>query len=152
VAILRSADAARTRTRYVVTAVGVGAALVAVGVGTVMLLRPGAQPAGTGTTAAVVNPTDRFPLSEPQLVALLNAPPDLGPLADPRRRTACLAALGYPASTTVLGATPATFRGQPAVVLLVPGDAPRVVSALAVRPNCSSVDTGLLADTTLNGP
>jgi hypothetical protein len=131
-----------------VTAVGVGAALVAVGVGTVMLLRPAAQTANV----TIADPANGFPLSEPQLAALLNAPPDLGPLADPRRRIACLAALGYPASTTVLGATPATFRGQPAVVLLVPGDAPRVVSALAVRPNCSSVDTGLLADTTLNGP
>ena len=145
----------RTRLRVVVAVIGIGAALTAVAVGTATLLRPAAQPPDTRATVhsiTVANPPDGFPLSEPQLVDLLSQPPDFGPLADPQRRASCLAGLGYPPSTTVLGAAPATVRGQPAVILLVPGDAPQAVNALAVRPNCSPMDTGLLADTTVHWP
>ena len=77
---------------------------------------------------------------------------DFGALAAPGRRGSCLAGLGYPASTRVLGAQPVEVRGRPAILLLLPGDAIRTVIALAVAPSCSSADTGLLVDTTVARP
>ena len=151
-----AADGTRPRLRFVITAVGAAAALAAVGVGTATLLRPASPALDTAPTInsiTVARPPSGFPLSEPRLVDLLSQPPDFGPLGDPQRRASCLAGLGYPASTVVLGATPATANGRPAVILLVPGgDAPNAVTALAVRPDCSSVDTGLLAEKTLTRP
>jgi hypothetical protein len=145
----------RLRSRTVVAAIGALAALAVVGIGTAMLFRPSGPTLAAGPTAeklTVALPPRGFPLSEPQLVALLGQPPDLGPLADPQRRSSCLSGLGYSSSTPVLGAKRINGDGQPLVVLLVPGAAQKAVNALVVRPNCSSADTGLLADTALNRP
>ena len=73
-------------------------------------------------------------------------------LADARRRASCLSGLGYPASNALLGAWQVEINGAPAVVLVLPGDAPDTVTALAVRQSCSSADTGLLADTQIRRP
>jgi hypothetical protein len=166
-AALRAADDARSRDaghavrgarmqpRMIVAVIGTVAAFVAVGIGTAMLFRPAGPTRSDGPTAekiTVSQPPSGFPLSAPELVALLGRPPDLGPLTDPQRRSSCLAGLGYPTSTPVLGAKRIQAGGQPLVVLLVPGAAQKAVNALVVRPNCSSADTGLLADTALNQP
>jgi hypothetical protein len=146
---------AQMRPGVIVAAVGIVAALAAVGVGTAMLLRPAGPTRSDGPTAeklTVSQPPSGFPLSGPELVELLGRPPDLGPLADPQRRSSCLSGLGYATSTPVLGARRLQAGGQALVVLLMPGASPKAVNALVVRPNCSSVDTGLLADTTLNQP
>ena len=92
------------------------------------------------------------PLSDAEIVGLLTTPPDLGALDDARRRSSCLSGLGYPASDAVLGARRVDINGMPAVVLVLPGDTPDTVAALAVRPNCSSADTVLLADTRIRRP
>ncbi len=91
-------------------------------------------------------------MSDQQILALLDNQPDFGPLADPQRRVSCLAGLGYPSDARVLGARPVQIAGRPAVVLLLPADTPGTVTALAVAPNCSAVDTGLLADRIVNRP
>ena len=64
-----------------------------------------------------------MPLSESELVGLLHRPPDLGPLVDPARRASCLAGLGYPASTPVLGARQIRMEGRDAVILVLAADA-----------------------------
>ena len=136
-------------------AAGCAAALVAATVGTVMLLRSGPSPAAPGTAAQHLPadpPLVTVPLSDAELVGLLTAPPDLGALDDARRRSSCLSGLGYPAADAVLGARRVDINGTPAVVLVLPGDTPDTVAALAVRPNCSSADTGLLADTRIRRP
>jgi hypothetical protein len=146
---------ARIQPRVVVAVIGTLAAFAAVGIGTAMLFRPAGPTRSDGPTAeklTVSQPPGGFPLSAPELVALLGLPPDLGPLTDPQRRSSCLSGLGYPTSTPVLGAKRIQAGGQPLVVLLVPGGAKKAVNALVVRPNCSSADTGLLADTALNQP
>jgi hypothetical protein len=146
---------ARLRPRVVVAVIGALAAFAAVGIGTAMLFRPTGPTRADGPTAeklTVSPPPSGFPLSAPELSALLGRPPDLGPLTDPQRRSSCLSGLGYPTSTPVLGAKRIQAGGQPLVVLLVPGVARKAVNALVVRPNCSSADTGLLADTALNQP
>ena len=118
-------------------AVGVVATLTAAGLGTAMLVRSG----GSGPPPATV------PLSAAEIVGLLTRPPDLGLLGDARRRSSCLSGLGYPGPDVLLGGRQVDINGAPAVVLVLPGDTPETVAALAVRPTCSSADTGLIATT-----
>ena len=121
------------------------AALTVAGLGTAMLLRSGASGPATGSSAQP--PPATVPLSAAEIVGLLTRPPDLGVLGDARRRSSCLSGLGYAASAALLGGRQVDINGAPAVVLVLPGDTPDSVAALAVRPNCSSADTGLIADT-----
>jgi hypothetical protein len=60
--------------------------------------------------------------------------------------------LGYPADARILGARPVQIVGRAAIVLVLSGDTPGTVSALAVSPTCSSADTGLVADRIVNRP
>lgn len=142
--------------RRVAAWAGGAAALVAIGVGTVALIRfPGDTPSGPRSLDAITvesAPTAVLPLSEPEILELLDRRPEYGPLTDPARRRGCLAGLGYPASTRVLGAREVTINGHPAVVLLVPDTPEGTIIALAVAPSCSSADTGLLADTIVRRP
>jgi hypothetical protein len=85
-------------------------------------------------------------MTDPEVLDLLDKPADLGPLADPQRRASCLSGLGYPTSASVLGARPLAVGARPGVLVLLPGEAPRAVNAVVVGLNCSSVDTGLLAE------
>ncbi|CAJ1510925.1 hypothetical protein [[Mycobacterium] holstebronense] len=130
--------------------------MIAVGVGTAALLRfPGdtaSSPRSFDAITVASAPTGVLPLSEPEILELLNRRPEYGPLTDPARRTGCLAGLGYPASTHVLGAREVTVNGHPGVVLLLPGTPEGTIIALAVAPHCSAADTGLLADTTVRRP
>ena len=134
-------------------AAGVLAALVATGVGTVVLLRSGGPAGGATAQHLPADPSSvTVPLSDAEIVALLTQPPDLGALGDARRRASCLSGLGYPAAEAVLGARRVDITGTPAVVLVLPVDTPDTLAAFAVRPNCSSADTGLLADTRIRRP
>ena len=83
---------------------------------------------------------------------MLSRRPDYGPLTDPQRRASCLDGLGYSAVTRVLGAQPVDMYGQPAVLMLLPGETPTRVVALVVEPDCSSAHTGLLANTVVTRP
>jgi hypothetical protein len=100
----------------------------------------------------VSRPPLTIPLSDQQILALLDREPDFGALADPRRRASCLAGLGYPANTPVPAARPIEIAGHPAVLLVLPGDAPGAFTALAVAPTCSSANTGLSADRIVRRP
>lgn len=144
------------RPSRIAAGVGATAALAAIGLGTVALLRypdttrggsPSLQPITVTSPPAVV-----LPLSGAEILALLDRSPDFGALEDPQRRASCLAGLGYPASTRVLGARPVEVGGRSGVLLVLPGDQAGTVAALAVAPNCSSADTGLFADTTVRKP
>jgi hypothetical protein len=134
---------------------GLVAAATAAGVGTAALMQAPAPTSSrpiTGEQITVSGPPMTIPLTDPQIRALVGDKPDFGPLADPRRRTSCLAGLGYPADARVLGATPVQLAGRPAIVLVLPADAPGAVTAVAVPPTCSSADTGLLADRLVERP
>ena len=133
---------------------GLCAALLAAGLGALMLVRPPSQAPSTGPTAEriTVPPPRDFPLSETQVIGLLSATPDYGPLGDPLRRAGCLNGLGYPTTTRVLGARPVDVHGRPGVVMVLPGDTPAALVALVVAVNCSSADTGLLAETLVRRP
>jgi hypothetical protein len=145
-----AAHAARgsgTRLRVGAAAIGVGAALAAAGVGTVMLLHsPASTPTANPTAERItVSKPLGLPMTDPEVLGLLDKPPDLGPLADPQRRASCLSGLGYPTSATVLGARPLAVGAVSGVLVLLPGDAPRAVNAVVVGLKCNSADTGLLA-------
>jgi hypothetical protein len=153
-----AAHAARgsgTRFRIAAAAVGIAAALAAAGMGTAMLMRTADRVPTTGPTAeriTVSGPPGGLVLADPEVLALLRQPPDLGPLVDPQRRASCLSGLGYPTSAPVLGARPLVVGGRSGVLVLLPGDTPRVVNAVVVALNCSSADTGLLAERVVTRP
>jgi hypothetical protein len=141
--------------RLAVAATGLVAVAVAVWLGTRALITPPTSTPSRPTTInhiTVSRPPATIPLSDQQILALLDDRPDFGALADPHRRASCLTGLGYPADARVLGARPVEIGGRPAVLLLLPADAPGALSALAVAATCSSVDTGLSADRTVHRP
>jgi hypothetical protein len=147
---LNAAHAARgsgTRFRLGAAAIGVGAALAAAGVGTVMLLdSPARTPTANPTAERItVSKPLGLPMTDPEVLDLLDKPPDLGPFADPQRRASCLSGLGYPTSASVLGARPLAVGAVSGVLLLLPGDASRGVNAVVVGLKCNSANTGLLA-------
>ncbi len=134
---------------------GVGAVLAAIGVGTAALINAPEPAPSTPATAqhiTVSTPPMTIPLSEAEILGLLNRSPDFGPLTDPARRASCLSGLGYPASTQVLGARPIDINARPGVLLLLPGETPADVAVYAVALNCSAADTGLLANTQVPHP
>ncbi|MCW2550265.1 MAG: hypothetical protein QOE74_5209 [Mycobacterium sp.] len=155
-AALRSARAPSSRLRRAAAVTGVAAVVAAGAVGTTMLVRSrsggifGTSPAASSSEAS--RPRDGIPLADDEVIALLSRPPDLGALTDPLRRVSCLSGLGYPTSTSVLGARPLDVSGRPGVLVLLPGDAPRRINAVVVAPNCSAVDTGLLASRVVDRP
>jgi hypothetical protein len=141
--------------RLAVALTGLTAVAVAGWLGTRALITAPASTTSRPTTIehiTVSRPPQTIPLSDQQILALLDHEPDLGPLTDPRRRASCLSGLGYPANARVLGARPIDIAGHPAVLLVLPGDAPVNVKALAVAPTCSAANTGLSADRMLTRP
>jgi hypothetical protein len=142
-------------TRIVFAAAGLAAAAAAawLGVGA-LVTAPATMPSRPTTIEhiTVSRPAQTIPLSDQQILELLDREPDLGPLTDARRRASCLAGLGYPANTRVLGARPVDIVGHRAVLLVLPGAAPETLAALAVAPTCSSVNTGLSADRIVHRP
>jgi hypothetical protein len=134
---------------------GVCAVLAAVGFGTVALLNAPAPTPSTSPTAdhiTVSTPPMVIPLSQAELLDLLNRRPDYGPLDDPARRASCLSGLGYPASTQVMGGRPVEINARPGIVLILAADTPGNLAVFAVALNCSAADTGLLADTQIPRP
>jgi len=141
-----------TRLRTAGVLAGVSAIAVAVAVAVPSLRGDPAPAAGTVVTArslTVTVPQNRVPLSEDELTALLRSPAELGPLGAAARLSSCLDGLGYGSGTAVLGARPVEINGRPAVVLLLQADDPAAVAALAVSPQCSAADTGLIAETSV---
>jgi hypothetical protein len=141
--------------RLAVAMAGLAAVVAAIWLGTSALITSPAPTPSRPTTAEHITlsrPPLTIPLSDQQILDLLDDKADLGPFADPQRRTSCLAGLGYPADARVLGARPVEIAGRPAIVLVLPGETPATVTALAVPPTCSSVNTGLLADRIVNRP
>lgn len=141
--------------RVVAAVAGVAAVIAGIGVGTAALLaRPAPTPSAPTTVQHITVPPRAtvIPLLPPQILGLLDRAPDYGALSDTARRESCLQGLGYPASTRVLGAQPIEVNGLPAVLLVLPGDTPDALLAVAVAPTCSSADTGLQADTVVRRP
>ncbi|KUI44357.1 hypothetical protein AU197_03370 [Mycobacterium sp. IS-1590] len=93
-----------------------------------------------------------FPLTDAQVTGLLSTPPEYGPLADPRRRGACLEGLGHAATTPILGARTVEVAGRRAVVLLLPAPAATDVLAVLVDGSCHAAHGGLLAETLVERP
>src|ERR1700722_5276398 len=141
--------------RLAVAVTGLAAVAVAAWLGTRALIVAPVSTTSRPTTIehiTVSRPPQTIPLSDQQILALVDHEPDFGPLTDPRRRASCLSGLGYPANARVLGARPIEIAGHPAVLLLLPGDARGAVKAVAVAPTCSAANTGLSADRIVTRP
>lgn len=74
---------------------------------------------------------------------------DVGRLADPGARAACLQANGIDRSIPVLGARAVQFRGTAAVLLLVAGPTPPALTALVVGARCDAGTPDLLTRTVI---
>jgi hypothetical protein len=154
----RPAHAVRSFTHpgRIAAGAGIVAALAAIGLGTAALINaPQPAPSVSRSLQPITvtpPPAAALPVSGSDILALLGRPPDFGPLSDARLRASCLSGLGYPAATRVLGARPIEINGRSAVLLVLPGEQTGTVAALAVSPNCSSADTGLLGDTVVDRP
>ena len=136
--------------RLIAGVAGFSAVVAAIGFGTAALVNAPAPTPSSQITAehiTVSTPPMVIPLSQAQILGLLNRSPDYGPLNDPARRASCLTGLGYPASTQVLGAQQIDINARPGVLLVLRGDTPDNLVVLAVALNCSAADTGLLAST-----
>lgn len=142
------------RPRAVAVIAGVAAAIVGVGVAVAALGGEDAVPSSRDTVDRITASPgpDDFPVPAAQIYGVLDGPVDAGPLAAPQRLSACLTALGYPAATTPLGARPVRVADRPAVLLVLPGDGPRDVTAAVVDPTCGAGGDGLIATTTLRRP
>ena len=141
--------------RLAVALTGLTAVAVAAWLGTRALITAPAPTTSRPTTIehiTVSRPPQTIPLSDQQILALVDHEPDFGPLTDPRRRASCLSGLGYRADARVLGARPIDIAGHPAVLLVLPGDALGDVKAVAVAPTCSAANTGLSADRIVTRP
>jgi hypothetical protein len=157
-----AAHSARPHIRPARVAAGVAglcAVLAAIGFGTAALLDAPAPTPSTPVTAehiTVSTPPMVIPLSQAEILGLLDHSPDFGPLGgplnDPPRRASCLSGLGYPASTQVLGARPIEINARPGVLLVLPADTPDNLAVFAVALNCNAADTGLLANTQIPRP
>jgi len=139
--------------RLIAGVAGAGAVVAAIGLGTAALVNAPTPVPSTQITAEHITvsetsaPPMAIPLSQVQILGLLDRSPEYGPLSDPARRASCLSGLGYPASTRVLGAQPIDINARPGVVLVLPGESPDSLTVFAVALNCSAADTGLLVST-----
>lgn len=94
---------------------GVCAAVLAIGVGTAMLLR---TPDPVRSSSASIKdltqpaPAADLQLTDQRILALLSGRPDFGMLSDPKRRADCLAGLGYPRRGQGAGRTATAVRRQ----------------------------------------
>jgi hypothetical protein len=141
------------RSQLIALVAGVCAVVVGAVVGGLMLARDPGPTWPTGPTAeTITRQADALPLSNPQIVDLLSERPVYGPLTDPEQRASCLSALGYSATTAVLGARPVDMNGRPAVLIVLPADTPRAVLALVVEPDCNAAHSGLLANRLVTRP
>lgn len=137
--------------RITALVIGVIAAVSGVVFGTTSLLA-NPDPKSDGLVNAehiTVSSTAPIPLSVPQIREMLVSPTDYGFLGDDRRRTSCLSGLGYPAAIEILGAQPLQIDHRSAEVLVLPGDTPDMLTVYAVGANCSGIDTGLIATTSV---
>lgn len=103
------------------------------------------------TSAGLITVGPRVPLSDKEVVALVGRVPNFGALRDPKRRSACLRALGHD-TEQILGAQPMQIGSQQAVVLVLAGGRHDELIVFAVAASCSAVDTGLIADRTVQRP
>lgn len=146
------------RWKSIAAVAGSGAALVAVVVGGIVLMHPTGHAPSTRTSVGQITvspPRAAIGLSEPQIQGLLSVPPDLGPLTDPRRRGACLSALGYPPDVAILGARPLEVSGRQGVLMLVPPKAPAdpdAIVGLVLAADCDAAHAGSLANTVVKRP
>lgn len=146
------------RWKSIAAVAGAGAAVVAAVVGGIVLMRPTGPTPSTLTSLGRITvspPRAAIGMSEPQIQGLLSVPPDLGPLTDPRRRNACLSALGYPSDVPILGARPLEVSGRKGVLVLVPPRAPAdpdSIAGLVLATDCDAAHARSLADTVVKRP
>ncbi|QZH66388.1 hypothetical protein [Mycolicibacterium farcinogenes] len=145
------------RWKSIAAVAGAGSAVAAAVLGVAVLVRPAGEVASTRVSLGQITvspPRADVGLSESQILDLLSNPPDLGPLTDPKRRNACLTALGYPPGVAILGARPVEAAGRHGVLVVVPPNPPEPpdsVVAVVLAADCTG-HSGSLAQTVVQRP
>ena len=155
VSALRTAPPVRrTPAVRISAAVGVAAALLAAGIGTVTLQRSGSSVPPTESSAKHLPEPARGDGAAFRRRDRRAAEPSSRPRCTQRSAAAVVVSERAGLSGAGRRARRPASRYQRCAggLLVLPGDTPDTVAALAVRPNCSSVDTGLLADTQIRRP
>jgi hypothetical protein len=143
------------RRRRAAAVAGALAAVLALGIGLFVLpdgddtSEPGGARAPGTSARHLTARSSAMPLTDAQILALLQRPPDLGPLVDPQH---CLKSLDHGAGARILGAAPVALGTRAAVLLVLPATDPSSVVAVVVAPDCPSAGTGVLARTELARP
>lgn len=106
----------------------------------------------TATSARLITAAPRIPLSAAELVELTLRPAEVGALSDPGRRAYCLTAIGRPATARVLGGRDVQLAGRTATVLVLPGERPGELVAVAVDADCGNRRGKIIAESTVPGP
>lgn len=134
-------DTHRSRRWQWLTAVAAAVALLA---GTLIAIDavrgPDQAPKALPTKQTAVPLDDDLPTAT--LVSAIGRNDVTGPLAVPGAMTGCIAAAGY--ERPVLGSMNVTFRGAPAVVIILTGPQPPQITALVVGTGCGPGDAQLL--------
>lgn len=149
VAIAEStAAAAPRRRRWVVAAAAVGS----VAATTALLFAATVIRAPEPGTPVIASPQGEAlnlgsEIAPATMMSLLGRHDASSPLADRSARSACLVANGLDPARPTLGSATVTFRGEEAVLLLVPGPRSPQITALVVRPGCGPSNPSVLART-----
>ncbi|HEY3609437.1 MAG TPA: hypothetical protein VGL06_18190 [Pseudonocardiaceae bacterium] len=106
-------------------------------------------PRGTGTSTDAVG-TPVTSLNSATLTAALGRS-DYGPLADPGRRAACLAANQQDPNQTPAGAMQVTLAGKPGVLLVLTTGKLAQYRVLVVGPDCATGHPDRLAEAVIGG-
>ncbi|MBF6176084.1 hypothetical protein [Nocardia blacklockiae] len=120
------------------------AAAIAVLAGTLIAIDavrgPGSAPKALPAKDSAVQLDEDLPTAT--LLSAIGRNDVTGPLAAPAAMTGCIAAAGY--DRTVLGSMNVTFRGGPAVVIILTGPQPPKITALVVGSGCGPGDAQVL--------
>ncbi|MDI9917868.1 hypothetical protein [Rhodococcus sp. IEGM 1379] len=129
-----------------------GAAAAAIAVVAVLIAVRPSQPEPDLTTQPIPTAQSTPSSSEdptPDSFLSLIGSKKLGPLEDPTRLSECLLANGFPEDQPILGSGEVMIQGTPAVVLLLRGNEPLQISALAVGLDCRPGNPNLLSLNTI---
>ncbi|WP_280316787.1 hypothetical protein [Nocardia wallacei] len=134
-------DTHRSRRWQWLTAVAAAVAVLAGSLIAIDAVRgPGQAPKALPTEQTAVPLDDDLPTAT--LVSAIGRNDVTGPLAAPGAMAGCIAAAGY--ERAVLGSMNVTFRGAPAVVIILTGPQPPEITALVVGTGCGPGDAQLL--------
>lgn len=149
--VIDLARARRRRNQRLGWAAGVLVAAAAVAVAVISIPKGGTTPGTNGTSSAAGPLALHSGQINGTTLAAAIGHTDYGPLSDPARRRACLAANNVDPSATPAGVLRVTLDGTPGVLFVLPTGQLAQYRLLVVGANCAAADPDHLAETVVGG-